>query len=224
MFLFIFSLPLLESSNWNLPSFLFVSHGRIAWTCAYSLPFRSHALSFTIAWIRLPRCNYCHACLLTTHLIALAGRPATVSARSLNCSTLGKFGSEFGRWPTIVIHSDTRVLIDSHCKHTPIQDYQSFSLCQAGLENWICETTMKKTCVVSGDRRSPAIFHTASDKKVDDGLKMMLRTHSSVSTHSDQKLLKLYKSTLQCAIQNVKYPKQLSSWESRIYLQKNIGC
>ena len=153
MFLFIFSLPLLESNDWNLPSFLFVSHGRIAWTCAYSLPFRSHALSFTIAWIQLPRCNYCYACLLTTHLIALAGRPATVSVRSLNCSALGKFGSEFGRWPTIIIHSDTRVLIDSHCKHTPIQDYQSFSLCQAGLENLICETTVKKLVlsVVIGD-------------------------------------------------------------------------
>ena len=46
--------------------------------------------------IQLPRDNYCHARLLTTPLITLAGRPATVSARSLNCSTLGKFGLEFG--------------------------------------------------------------------------------------------------------------------------------
>ena len=38
-----------DCSDWNLPSFLLVSHGRIASTCAYSLPFRSHASSFTIA-------------------------------------------------------------------------------------------------------------------------------------------------------------------------------
>ena len=44
---------------------------------------------------------------LTTPKIALASwRPATVSARSLNCSALGKFGLEFGRWPTVIIHSD----------------------------------------------------------------------------------------------------------------------
>ena len=46
--LFIFSSSLLESSDWNWPSFLLVSHGRIAWTCAYSSPFRSHASIFTI--------------------------------------------------------------------------------------------------------------------------------------------------------------------------------
>ena len=64
--LFIFSLPLLKSSDWNWPSFLLLSHGRTAWTCTYSLPFRSHASSFTIAQIQLPRGNYCHTHLLTT--------------------------------------------------------------------------------------------------------------------------------------------------------------
>ena len=47
--------------------------------------------------VLIPRGNYCHTHLLTTPFITLAGRPATVSACSLNCSALGKFGSEFGR-------------------------------------------------------------------------------------------------------------------------------
>ena len=68
--------------------------------------FVAHASSFTIAQISLPHGNYCHTHFLTTPLIALAGRPATVSARSLNCSALGKFASEFGRWPTVIIHSE----------------------------------------------------------------------------------------------------------------------
>ena len=53
-----------------------------------------------------PHGNYCHASLLTTPFITLAGRLVTVSARLLNCSALGKFGSEFVRWPTVIIHSD----------------------------------------------------------------------------------------------------------------------
>ena len=38
-----------DCSDKNLPSFFLVSHRRTAWTCAYSLLFRSHASSFTIA-------------------------------------------------------------------------------------------------------------------------------------------------------------------------------
>ena len=58
-------------------------------------PFRSHASSFTIARIR---CTFIATpTFLTTPFIALAGTPATVSACSLNCSALDKFGSEFGR-------------------------------------------------------------------------------------------------------------------------------
>ena len=44
-----------DCSDWKLPSFLLVSHGRIAWTCAYSLPFHSYASSFTIARTHWPR-------------------------------------------------------------------------------------------------------------------------------------------------------------------------
>ena len=60
-----------------------------------------HTLSFTIAQI----CCTCvlaamwqhyHTQLLTTPFIAFGVRTATVSARLLNCSTLVKFGSEFG--------------------------------------------------------------------------------------------------------------------------------
>ena len=99
-----------DCSDWNLPSFLLVSDGTITWTCAYSLPFCSHPSSFTIArtlctYILAARGNYCHAQLLTTPFITFAGRPATVSARSLNCSALGKFGSEFGWWLTVITHT-----------------------------------------------------------------------------------------------------------------------
>ena len=38
-----------------------------------------------------------HARLLIAPFISLAGRPATMSARSSNCSALGKFGLEFDR-------------------------------------------------------------------------------------------------------------------------------
>ena len=58
IFLFIRSLPLLESSDWHLPSFLLVSHGRIARACARSLSFCSHASTL---YSRSPRGNYYHA-------------------------------------------------------------------------------------------------------------------------------------------------------------------
>ena len=84
---------------------LLVSYRRIALTCAYSLPGCFVAMLLASQSHLLPRGNYCHVRLLTTSFITLAGRPATVSAHSLNCLALGEFGSDFGRWPTVIIHS-----------------------------------------------------------------------------------------------------------------------
>ena len=66
-----------------------------------------YSFSYSVCHCLKVATGACHlflsATLLTTSLIALAGRPATVSARSLKCSALAKFGSEFGRCPTIII-------------------------------------------------------------------------------------------------------------------------
>ena len=66
-----------------------------------------YSFSYSVCHCLKVATGACHlflsATLLTTPLIALAGRPATVSARSLKCSALGKFGSEFGRCPTVII-------------------------------------------------------------------------------------------------------------------------
>ena len=67
-----------------------------------------HTSSFTIAqicciYVLASMWQHYHTQLLTKPFITFGVRTATVSARLLNCSTLVKFGSEFGRWQTVVI-------------------------------------------------------------------------------------------------------------------------
>ena len=94
LLLFIFSLPLLESSNWNLPPFLYVSHGRIAWICTLLSRFvATLRASQLLKIILLPRGSYCHARLLTTPLINHTCWKAGHCVSSLvELSAFGEFG------------------------------------------------------------------------------------------------------------------------------------